>query len=64
MCNDETDNEKKVDYIPYENTRGQNMLNSFWKMWREDYLMSFHERMQFALKTGKQHHHSKRCCSY
>ncbi|XP_060575739.1 uncharacterized protein LOC132733143 [Ruditapes philippinarum] len=62
MCNDETDNEKDVDYIPYENTRdkllalwkkGQNMLNSFWKMWREDYLMNLRERMQFALKTGK-----------
>lgn len=55
---DENDN----DYIPKESTRdnllklwkkGQKLLNSFWKMWREDYVMSLRERMQSSLKAGK-----------
>ncbi|CAC5418973.1 unnamed protein product [Mytilus coruscus] len=33
--------------------KGQNILNSFWKTWREEYLLSLRERKQIDLKCGK-----------
>ena len=53
---------KDVDYKPYISTaerllqtwkRGQNLLNMFWKIWRNDYLLSLRERSQQKLKSRR-----------
>lgn len=33
--------------------KGQKLLNSFWKLWRDEYLLSLRERMQTQLKMGR-----------
>ena len=55
-----------VDYNPYESTaerllqtwkKGQKLLNMFWKMWRDDYMLSLRERTQNTLKSGRAQSH-------
>ena len=50
------------DYNPYESSaerllqiwkKGQKLLNSFWQVWRNEYLLSLRERTQTHLKTKK-----------
>jgi hypothetical protein len=54
--------ENDSDYSPYESSvdrllniwkRGQKLLNKFWKVWRDDYLLSLRERTQSRLKTHR-----------
>ncbi len=33
--------------------KGQKLPNSFWKIWRNEYLLSLRERTQTQLKTGR-----------
>jgi hypothetical protein len=33
--------------------KGQKLLNEFWRIWREDYLVSLRERLQVNLKAGR-----------
>ncbi|XP_052764084.1 uncharacterized protein LOC128206005 [Mya arenaria] len=56
---DDTDD---LPYIPCESTadkllamwkKGNSLLNLFWKMWRDDYLLSLRERTQTHLKSGR-----------
>lgn len=56
------DKNNDLDYSPYESTaerllqtwkKGQKLVNMFWKMWREDYLLSLRERTQNTLKSGR-----------
>ncbi|XP_045201835.2 uncharacterized protein LOC123555228 [Mercenaria mercenaria] len=35
--------------------KGQKVLNMFWTIWRNDYLLSLRERTQTRLKTGRSH---------
>ena len=57
---------KDVDYNPYDSTaerllqtwkKGQNLLNMFWRMWRNEYLLSLRERTQRKLKSGRKQSH-------
>ena len=50
------------DYNPYESTatkllevwkKAQKLLNLFWKIWRDDYLLSLRERTQSQTKCGR-----------
>ena len=52
------------DYNPFESSadkllqiwkKGQRLLQSFWNVWRDDYLLSLRERTQSMLKTGRNH---------
>ena len=36
-----------------EKRTNKRFLNGFWKLWRDDYLLSFRERTQNTLKTGR-----------
>ena len=54
-------------FDPYESSadrliriwkKGQRFLNGFWKLWRDDYLLSLRERTQNTLKTGRVATHS------
>ena len=54
-------------FDPYESSpdrliriwkKGQRFLNGFWKLWRDDYLLSLRERTQNTLKTGRVVSHS------
>jgi len=58
----ETNTEMDTDYNPYESSaqrlldtwkKGQTILNSFWRLWRDGYLLSLRERTQVKLKTGR-----------
>ena len=51
-----------MDYNPHESLaerllqtwrKGQRLLNMFWKLWRDEYLLSLRERAQSKLKTGR-----------
>ena len=55
------------DFTPYESSadrliqiwkKGQRFLNGFWKLWREDYLLSLRERTQNTIKAGRVVSHS------
>ena len=50
------------EYLPYESSgstilklwkKGLRILDSFWRLWRNDYLLSLRERTQSQLKSGK-----------
>ena len=51
-----------TDYIPYESTaerllqtwkKGQRLVNMFWKIWRDEYLLCLRERTQSMLKSKR-----------
>ena len=51
-------------YNPFENSadkllhiwkKGQRLLQSFWKVLRDDYFLSLRERTQSMLKAGRSH---------
>ncbi|XP_053395705.1 uncharacterized protein LOC128555912 [Mercenaria mercenaria] len=54
--------ESDSEYLPYESStnrllniwkKGQRILNKFWQIWRDEYLLSLRERMQTRLKTNR-----------
>ena len=59
---DEEQDFKDDDYLPVESStdkllkiwkKGQKTLNEFWKIWRDQYLVSLRERMQTQLKSAR-----------
>ena len=53
---------KDVDYNPYDSAaegllqtlkKGQNLLKIFWRIWRNEYLLSLREQTQRKLKSGR-----------
>ena len=60
--NDCHDNLKDENYNPYESSaekilnlwhKGQKLLNNFWQIWRDEYLLSLRERTQNKIKCGR-----------
>jgi hypothetical protein len=56
------DDDKDKSYVPCESSatklltlwhKGNKLLNSFWKLWRDEYLLNLRERTQRQLKTGR-----------
>jgi hypothetical protein len=56
------DDDGDENYLPVESStekllkiwkKGQRLLNEFWKIWRDQYLVSLRERLQTQLKSGR-----------
>ncbi|XP_060600639.1 uncharacterized protein LOC132754069 [Ruditapes philippinarum] len=62
--------EKDTDFIAHYNSsdrlmniwkKGQKLLNMFWVIWRNDYLLNLRERTQSKIKTGRVQSHIEPC---
>ena len=56
------DDDDDEDYLPHKSSantllkmwkKGQKLLNQFWKVWQNEYLLSLRERFQSKLKSGR-----------